>query len=171
MRYRCTGVVQVQRQGVHLVHAGAQALDLHGQGIVLTTPAHKPFVPAADACKIVRLDTKHPTTQHQVFPHRRAIPRLRGQGATLGALLASADGRLALVAEPGRISRLLMEQMGLRKGELTDMVLDGKGRISREDASKKVGAIYDEFRKKQDAAYISEFDRQTAKYLKGGEPT
>lgn len=50
-------------------------------------------------------------------------------------------------------------------------VLDGKGRISREDASKKVGAIYDEFRKKQDAAYISEFDRQTAKYLKGGEPT
>ena len=36
--------------------------------------------------------------------------------------------------------------------------------------SKKVGAIYDEFRKKQDAEYISEFDRQMAKYLKGGEP-
>ena len=50
-------------------------------------------------------------------------------------------------------------------------VLDGKGRISREAAAKKVGAIYDEFRKKQDAAYISEFDRQTEKYLKGGEPT
>ncbi len=49
-------------------------------------------------------------------------------------------------------------------------VLDGKGGISREDASKKVGAIYDEFRKKQDAEYISEFDRQTEKYLKGGEP-
>ena len=49
-------------------------------------------------------------------------------------------------------------------------VLDGKGRISREAAAKKVGAIYDEFRKKQDAAYISEFDRQTEKYLKGGEP-
>ena len=46
-------------------------------------------------------------------------------------------------------------------------VLDGKGRISREDAVKKVGAIYDEFRKKQDAEYISEFDRQTEKYLKG----
>ena len=46
-------------------------------------------------------------------------------------------------------------------------VLDGKGRISREAADKKVGAIYDEFRKKQDAAYISEFDRQTEKYLKG----
>ena len=50
-------------------------------------------------------------------------------------------------------------------------VPDGKGGISREDASKKVGAIYDEFRKKQDAAYISDFDRQMAKYLKGGEPT
>ena len=49
-------------------------------------------------------------------------------------------------------------------------VLDGKGHISREAAAKKVGAIYDEFRKKQDAEYISEFDRQTAKYLKGGEP-
>ena len=46
-------------------------------------------------------------------------------------------------------------------------VLDGKGHISREAATKKVGAIYDEFRKKQDAAYISEFDRQTEKYLKG----
>ena len=46
-------------------------------------------------------------------------------------------------------------------------VLDGKGGISREDASKKVGAIYKEFRKKQDEAYISEFDRQTEKYLKG----
>ena len=46
-------------------------------------------------------------------------------------------------------------------------VLDSKGHISREAAAKKVGAIYDEFRKKQDAAYISDFDRQMAKYLKG----
>ncbi len=46
-------------------------------------------------------------------------------------------------------------------------VLDGKGRISREAATKNVGAIYNEFRKKQDAEYISEFDRQTEKYLKG----
>lgn len=49
-------------------------------------------------------------------------------------------------------------------------VLDGKGHISREAAAKKVGAIYDEFRKKQDAEYVSEFDRQAEKYLKGGEP-
>ena len=49
-------------------------------------------------------------------------------------------------------------------------VLDGKGRISREAAAQKVGAIYEEFRKKQDAEYISEFDREMAKYLKGGEP-
>jgi hypothetical protein len=49
-------------------------------------------------------------------------------------------------------------------------VLDSKGHISREAAAKKVGAIYEEFRKKQDAEYISEFDREMAKYLKGGEP-
>ena len=46
-------------------------------------------------------------------------------------------------------------------------VLDGKGRISREAAAKKVSGIYEEFRKRQDADYISEFDRQTEKYLKG----
>lgn len=46
-------------------------------------------------------------------------------------------------------------------------VLDGKGKISREAAEKKVGDIYEQFRKKQDADYISEFDRQTAKYLRG----
>ena len=49
-------------------------------------------------------------------------------------------------------------------------VLDGKGHISREAAAKKVGEIYNEFRKKQDAEYISEFDRQTEKYLKGECP-
>ena len=48
--------------------------------------------------------------------------------------------------------------------------LNSKGHISREAAAKKVGAIYEEFRKKQDAEYISEFDREMAKYLKGGEP-
>ena len=46
-------------------------------------------------------------------------------------------------------------------------VLDGKGHISREAAAKKVSGIYEEFRKKQDAEYISEFDREFEKYLKG----
>lgn len=46
-------------------------------------------------------------------------------------------------------------------------VLDGKGHIPREAAVKKVSGIYEEFRKRQDADYISEFDRQTEKYLKG----
>lgn len=46
-------------------------------------------------------------------------------------------------------------------------VLDGKGHISREAAVKKVSSIYEEFRKRQDADYVSEFDRQTEKYLKG----
>ena len=46
-------------------------------------------------------------------------------------------------------------------------VLDGKGRISHDVAVKKVSDIYAEFRKKQDAEYVSEFDRETVKYLKG----
>ena len=46
-------------------------------------------------------------------------------------------------------------------------VLEGKGSVSHDEAIKKVSGIYAEFRKKQDAAYISEFDRETAKYLKG----
>ena len=46
-------------------------------------------------------------------------------------------------------------------------ILEGKGRISHDDAVKKVSGIYEEFRKKQDADYISEFDKETAKYLKG----
>ena len=50
-------------------------------------------------------------------------------------------------------------------------VLEGKGRISREAAVKKVGAVYEEFRKKQDADYISDFDRAMEKYLKGGGST
>ena len=47
-------------------------------------------------------------------------------------------------------------------------VLEGKGHISREAAAKKVGDIYAEFRKKQDADYVSEFDRAMEYYLKGG---
>ncbi|MGM9553644.1 MAG: virulence RhuM family protein [Faecousia sp.] len=47
------------------------------------------------------------------------------------------------------------------------IVLEGKGKISHDAAVKKVSRIYSEFRKKQDAAYISDFDRETAKYLKG----
>ena len=50
-------------------------------------------------------------------------------------------------------------------------VLEGKGHISREAAVKKVSAIYEEFRKKQDADYISDFDRAMEKYLKGGDGT
>jgi len=46
-------------------------------------------------------------------------------------------------------------------------VLEGKGRISHDEAVRKAGEVYAEFRKKQDANYVSEFDRATAKYLKG----
>ena len=56
---------------------------------------------------------------------------------------------------------------------LRELSKEGEGRLldlketSREEAEKKAGDIYAVFRKKQDADYVSEFDRQTAKYLKG----
>jgi hypothetical protein len=47
--------------------------------------------------------------------------------------------------------------------------LDGKGRVSHEDAVKQAEDIYERFRVKQDVDYISEFDREMAKYLKGSD--
>jgi len=46
-------------------------------------------------------------------------------------------------------------------------VLPDKGRISHEDAVKKADGVYEKFRIKQDKDYISEFDRDMVKYLKG----
>ena len=46
-------------------------------------------------------------------------------------------------------------------------VLDGKGKISHETAMKKAEKEYEAFRVKQDKEYISEFDREVEKYLKG----
>lgn len=50
---------------------------------------------------------------------------LRGHGSSLGGVLATADGSLRLVAEPGRISRLLMEKMGLHVLEVLQLSLTG----------------------------------------------
>lgn len=46
-------------------------------------------------------------------------------------------------------------------------VLDDRDRISHDDAIKKAEQEYETFRIRQDQEYISEFDRQTEKYLKG----
>jgi hypothetical protein len=46
-------------------------------------------------------------------------------------------------------------------------VLQGKGAISHDDAMKKAEDIYAQFRIKQDKNYISEFDREMAKYFTG----
>ena len=46
-------------------------------------------------------------------------------------------------------------------------VLEGKGRISHEQAIEKANKEYEVFRVRQDEEYISEFDRQTEKYFKG----
>ena len=90
--------------------------------------------------------------------------------------MRAADGknRLTDVADTEQLLMSMQDWLNETDRFLTNnrrKVLDGKCRISREAAAKKVCAIYDEFRKKQDAAYISDFDREMAKYLKGGEPT
>lgn len=46
-------------------------------------------------------------------------------------------------------------------------ILENRGKISHDSAMKKVSAIYSEFRRKQDANYISNFDKEMEKYLKG----
>lgn len=46
-------------------------------------------------------------------------------------------------------------------------VLEGKGRISHDQAIEKAAKEYDIFRVRQDQEYVSEFDKQTEKYFKG----
>lgn len=46
-------------------------------------------------------------------------------------------------------------------------ILSGKGTISHNEAVKKATKEYEVFRIKQDQEYISEFDREIEKYLKG----
>lgn len=50
---------------------------------------------------------------------------LAGRGASVGRMLASADGRVSLVAQNGEISRLLMEQVGLHLLEILQLSLTG----------------------------------------------
>ena len=106
--------------------------------------------------------------------------RLKGEGSELVTnchqlKMQAADGknRLTDVADTEQLLMSMQDWLNETDRFLTNnrrKVLDGKGHISREAAVQKVGAIYDEFRKKQDAAYISDFDQEMAKYLKGGEP-
>ena len=46
-------------------------------------------------------------------------------------------------------------------------VLEDRGKVSHEAATLKAEKEYETFRIRQDQEYISEFDRQTEKYLKG----
>ncbi|MFA6315060.1 MAG: virulence RhuM family protein [Candidatus Paceibacterota bacterium] len=45
-------------------------------------------------------------------------------------------------------------------------ILSGAGKVSKEKAEEKARKEYEKYRKTEDAAYISDFDRQTKKYLK-----
>lgn len=44
-------------------------------------------------------------------------------------------------------------------------LLEGAGSVSHDEAVRRVGEIYTEFRKRQDARYISQFDRVAEQYL------
>ena len=46
-------------------------------------------------------------------------------------------------------------------------VLAGKGKVSHDTAMEKAEKEYEVFRVKQDREYVSEFDREVEKYLKG----
>ena len=46
-------------------------------------------------------------------------------------------------------------------------ILEGKGRVSHDTAIKKADAEYQIFRVKQDQEYVSEFDKEVERYLKG----
>ena len=46
-------------------------------------------------------------------------------------------------------------------------VLESKGTVSHKDATNKAEGVYKQFRVRQDEHYISEFDRDMVKYLKG----
>ena len=46
-------------------------------------------------------------------------------------------------------------------------VLEGKGKVSHDMAMKKAEKEYERFRVKQDQEYVSEFDREVERYLKG----
>lgn len=46
-------------------------------------------------------------------------------------------------------------------------VLEGKGKVSHDTAIKKADAEYQVFRVKQDQEYVSEFDKEVERYLKG----
>lgn len=48
-------------------------------------------------------------------------------------------------------------------------VLSGKGNVSHVEAMKEAVTVFEQFRIRQDQDYISTFDREMAKYLKGGE--
>ena len=54
---------------------------------------------------------------------------LRGRGASVGQMLATADGKVGLVVAGGEVSRLMMEKAGLHLWEILQLRLGGDERI------------------------------------------
>ena len=74
-----------------------------------------------------------------------------------------------LMAEDGMLMSM-EDWLGETDNFLTNnrrRVLEGKGNVSHDDAVKKAAGVYEQFRIRQDEKYISEFDRNMVKYLKG----
>ena len=61
----------------------------------------------------------------------------------------------------------LVEQTNLFLRNNRREVLEGKGKVSHDMAMKKAEKEYEIFRVKQDQEYVSEFDREVERYLKG----
>lgn len=98
------------------------------KGTITLNSRHKPLQGAAKLhLRGLMLDRLLPT----VDLSRNSIGRLNGDiemagsGATVGQMLAHASGRVSLVAQHGRISRLMMEQSGLHLIEILQLKLTG----------------------------------------------
>lgn len=63
----------------------------------------------------------------------------------------------------------MTEELGEEVTIKDSLIVQIEGKISHDDAVRKAEDIYAEFRIRQDELYISEFDRDMAKYLKGGK--
>ena len=88
----------------------------------------------------------------------------------LNRLVTMFIDRAELLAEDQQLMSMedWLKEVGLFLESNRQKVLDDSGHVSHTAAVKKVGEIYEEFRKKQDREYVSDFHLAVEKYLKGG---
>lgn len=128
-----------------------------------------------------RADAEHPTmglTTWKDAPDRKILKRdvivaknylNEKEIKKLNRLVTMFIDYAELMAEDGELMSMqdwLNETDNFLKNNRRN-VLEGKGTISHKDALKKVDDTYQTFRVRQDKEYISEFDKDMEKYLKG----